>query len=216
MTEPTEPTGQEPEGAAGQEPEKKDPKDAKGQEPEAGSEPEGQEPKGESAEVAALRKSLDKANKEAAKYRNELKTKTDAELSEIDRAKKLAQENEEKANKLQAELNQERRRSRIKSLATKAQAVDAELVASLVDSEDFMSDDGKLDEDAIKTAITALFEDKPFLKGDGKPAPSGTASGTPKKSEGQLSRDDLKTMTADEIETARKAGRLDDVMAGKS
>lgn len=98
----------------------------------------------------------------------------------------------------------------------------AALLLRAGDLNDFL-DDGKLDVEAIEDGLTALLEKKPYLgvdaqgddkrrfKGGGDGGTRNGGDGRPK----QLTRDDLKRMSPQEIEKARVDGRLADLLSGK-
>lgn len=73
------------------------------------------------------------------------------------------------------------------------------------------------DADAIATAVDALLEAKPYLaakagsrfQGTGDGGAAGTKAGLP-----QLSRDDLKNMTPAQINEAKRAGQLTNLLKG--
>lgn len=82
-------------------------------------------------------------------------------------------------------------------------------------------DQGGYDQQAIGEKIDALVTAHPYLAQGGNKAglagiipPSGARDGDHQA--GQLTRDDLKNMTPKQIEEARRKGRLDDLLAGRS
>ena len=91
------------------------------------------------------------------------------------------------------------------------------LAARLLDVDNFLPDsiDDDVDEDAITEAITTLLDENPYLAGE-KPSESDgkrrtpRVPGGPRDSDrpGQLTRADLATMSHQEIEKARREGRL--------
>lgn len=86
------------------------------------------------------------------------------------------------------------------------------------DADDFLDDD-KIDVEAIEDALKALLEKKPYLAvvQDGKRFKGSADGGARKETRpSQLGRADLARMSPQEIEAARLAGRLDDLMSGKS
>jgi hypothetical protein len=76
--------------------------------------------------------------------------------------------------------------------------------------------DGQVDEDEIADAIEQLVKDKPYLGVAGKPQRfQGTGDGGARKGSGgvkQLGKNDLKGMTAEQIEEARIKGQLRDYL----
>lgn len=80
-----------------------------------------------------------------------------------------------------------------------------------------VTDDGSVDTQAIANSIGELLEQKPYLgKAEQAPSganitpPSGTRDGD--RHQGQLTRDDLKTMSPAEIVKAQQDGRLKDLL----
>lgn len=92
----------------------------------------------------------------------------------------------------------------------------------LIDFSDLTADDqGGYDQQAIGEKIDALVTAHPYLAQGGNNAglagiipPSGVRDGDHQA--GQLTRDDLKNMTPKQIDEARRKGRLDDLLAGRS
>lgn len=92
----------------------------------------------------------------------------------------------------------------------------------LIDFSDLTADDqGGYDQQAIGEKIDALVAAHPYLAQGGNNAglagiipPSGVRDGDHQA--GQLTRDDLKNMTPKQIDEARRKGRLDDLLAGRS
>lgn len=92
----------------------------------------------------------------------------------------------------------------------------------LIDFSDLTADDqGGYDQQAIGEKIDALVAAHPYLAQGGNNAglagiipPSGVRDGDHQA--GQLTRDDLKNMTPKQIDEARRKGRLNDLLAGRS
>lgn len=79
--------------------------------------------------------------------------------------------------------------------------------------------DGEVDTAAVTAAIEKLATDKPYLAAQGgNPGTVFESPGTHRKGApaGQLTRDDLKGMTPEQINTARAEGRLNDLLGIKS
>lgn len=86
-----------------------------------------------------------------------------------------------------------------------------------------VTESGDIDTEAISDAVTALVKAKPYLAsatppGNATPQPppdiGNGARGT--KTERQLTRGDLASMSAEQINEARAKGLLDNVLAGRS
>lgn len=92
----------------------------------------------------------------------------------------------------------------------------------LIDFSDLTADDqGGYDQKAISKKIDDLVTAHPYLAQGGNKAglaaiipPSGVRDGDHQT--GQLTRDDLKNMTPKQIDEARRKGRLNDLLAGRS
>ncbi|MDT3395442.1 hypothetical protein RKE29_02045 [Streptomyces sp. B1866] len=103
--------------------------------------------------------------------------------------------------------------------AAKGRLADPRDALTFLDLDQFeVGENGEIDEDEIADAIEDLIKNKPYLaaatakrfqgSGDG-----GAARKTSRPK--QLSRADLKSMSPEEIEKAREAGQLDDLMGGR-
>lgn len=160
--------GQEP-TAAGQEPNAQPQPQA---DPPAANPPEsGQEPTKEQFDaeyVKSLRAEAAANRKRAAEAEAELKKRQDAELSESERLKRQAEEATATANRLEAELRQERARSTVAKEAA-AVGLPVELAEKLVTVE--WSADGEMKTDVKKT-IAELVKQHPNL------IPSASATAT--------------------------------------
>lgn len=87
----------------------------------------------------------------------------------------------------------------------------------LVDHDGLIGSDGMPDRDAIAQRITTLVADKPYLAAQ-KPTPGqpgGSAEGGSRGASGpdqQLTRDDLQSMSPEDIVKAKADGRLNDLL----
>lgn len=126
---------------------------------------------------------------------------------------------EQARTEARTEALKERVVDKIEAKAARAFADAEDAVAILLrthDAEDFL-DDGKIDVEAIQEALDELLEKKPHLAvQDGKRF-KGTPDGGARKAArpGQLTRDDLKRMSPQDIKKAKDAGRLNDVLGIK-
>lgn len=119
----------------------------------------------------------------------------------------------------QQELLESRVLDKIEAKAGKLFADPDDAAALLMksrDADEFL-DDGKIDVEAIQDALDELLEKKPYLAAQGGRRFQGDGDGGPRKESRtkQLTRDDLKRMSPQEIEQARKDGKLDDLLSGK-
>lgn len=81
-----------------------------------------------------------------------------------------------------------------------------------------VGDDGTVDRDAIEAALTSLVESKPYLAERNARRFEGSADGGAREASGpkQWTKADLHGKTPQQIEAAREAGLLADVLSGKS
>lgn len=158
---------------------------------------------------------------------DDLKAKADklaeiesANLSELEKANTRAEQAEANAKAATDRANAALRRAAVTSAASTAGAVDTDAVFALLDVDAVtIGDDGQVT--GAVEAVTALLESKPYLVGQAQPAPKpqGSTDGGPRSggTDGprQLTRDDLTTMTPEQIVTADNNGQLADLYAGK-
>lgn len=136
--------------------------------------------------------------------------------AEYEKAKQAEQINAEAI----AKANQRVLKAEIRAAAS-GKLADPEDALHYLDLSKFeVGENGEVDSTAIGSAIDQLLKSKPYLgKAETTPTgvqttpPSGTRDGDNHK--GQLTRDDLKTMTPQEITQARKEHRLDSLMGIK-
>lgn len=134
-----------------------------------------------------------------------------ANATELEKAQKAAADAAAARDQAVERANGALLRAAITNAASKANAVDPDDVFALLDKSTLtVGDDGQVS--GVQDAVKALLEAKPHLVG--KPAPVGSGDGGPQgtPAPGQLTRDDLKTMSPEEVVAARKAGRLNDLM----
>lgn len=83
-----------------------------------------------------------------------------------------------------------------------------------------VDDDGEVDQGEIADAITDLIKNKPYLAAQGRQRFEGDADAGPRNRDRsddrppQVTEEQLKTMSPDEIVTAQKAGRLANILGG--
>lgn len=108
-------------------------------------------------------------------------------------------------------------RSEIKAAAAGKLADPADALAYLDPSTFELDANGDVDAEELSDAIEELLTRKPYLAATGRPTFRGTGDGgAARKASGpsQLSRSDLAGMSAAQIDAARKAGRLDNLLSG--
>jgi len=151
-----------------------------------------------------------KANATAAKELEKLKA---SQMSDTDKAVAEAEARGRKA--AGAEGSQRLAAAEIKAALTGVVPDPAAIVEDL-NLARYVTDDGEVDGDAVvklKAKFEGLAPKKPVKAGSTGSAEGGTrGSGDPE----QLTRADLKGMSPKQINEAKKAGRLRDVLAGKA
>lgn len=170
----------------------------------------------------AARKERDEAKAETAKLKAELAKaqggKTgDDKKSEVDEKAIRDTAREEARAEAKAEALKDRALDRIEAKAGKLFADPEDARALLASQVDDFIDDGEIDNDAIAKALAALLKKKPHLgaQGAGKRFETGADGGARKGSNApaQLTEQDLKRMTAEQIVEARAKGQFDDLLS---
>ncbi|MFI1324556.1 hypothetical protein ACH4TI_15105 [Streptomyces rochei] len=100
--------------------------------------------------------------------------------------------------------------------AAKGRLADPKDALTFLDISQFeVDEDGQVDEDEITDAIDTLLKNKPYLAAQSGRKFQGTGDGGAARKAGrpkQLTREDLKGMSADAILKAKSEGRLDDAL----
>ena len=119
---------------------------------------------------------------------------------------------EQARTEARAEVLRDRVTDKIEAKAAGRFALDAEDVAALLmrrhDINDFLDGD-KVDAEAIQEALDDLLDKQPGLAAQGKRFQGGADGGTRRQAPQQLTREDLARMTPEQVDKARKEGRLD-------
>lgn len=108
-------------------------------------------------------------------------------------------------------------RSEIKAAAAGKLADPSDALAYLDPTAFELDANGDVDAEELSDAISELLTRKPYLAATGRPTFQGTGDGgAARKASGpsQLSRSDLAGMSAAQIDAARKAGRLSNLLSG--
>lgn len=141
----------------------------------------------------------------------------EAGRSELEKAQKAAADAIAERDKILTEAREARLTAAILAEVAKTdrKVVDPEAALKLLDRSTL-----ELGEDGVPTntasAVDALLEARPFLVSSGGGSARGNADqGARQGGKEQLSRAALAHMTPDEINQARREGRLDDLLAGK-
>lgn len=103
--------------------------------------------------------------------------------------------------------------------AAKGRLADPKDALTFLDLGQFeVGEDGEIDSEEVEDAITELLKTKPYLAAATAKRFQGTGDGGAARKASrpkQLTKQDLKSMTPEEIDKARIDGRLDDLMGGK-
>lgn len=144
---------------------------------------------------------------------DELESKNKTELEKAREAAQTAQTERDQA------LNHARDlmvRAALLHAATAAGAVDPEAVVQLADRSEVTIDDAGAVTGA-DTAVKALLDTKPYLVKNTEGPSSGAAPNSGRNpAGGQITRDQLTQMSPDEIDTARREGKLDHLLSGQT
>jgi hypothetical protein len=113
-----------------------------------------------------------------------------------------------------AEVLNERALDKVETKAAKLFADPEDARALLAGRVDEFVDDGRVDVEAIEDALADLLKKKPHLAATAGKRFAGSADGGARKGSkpDQLTRDDLKKMTPDQIVKAQDEGRLNDLL----
>ena len=112
-----------------------------------------------------------------------------------------------------AEVLRERALDKVEAKAAKLFADPEDARALLAPHVDEFIDDGKVDTDAIEEALADLLKRKPHLAAQGGRRFQGSADGGVRNgAPSQLTREDLVGMSPQDIERARREGRLDKLL----
>lgn len=152
------------------------------------------------AETRELKKQLEELKAQAAS-----KDKSEDEKA-LEEARRKAE------SEAMSKANERILKSELKAAATGKLADPKDVLAFLDLTEFEVDDNGEVNTDDISDAINKLLEEKPHLAAQGGKAPKFD-SGRGKTPTNQITnRADLAKMSPEQIEAARKAGRLDSLL----
>lgn len=103
--------------------------------------------------------------------------------------------------------------------AAKGELADPSDALTFIDRSTFeVGDDGSVDGDAIKSAISELLEQKPYLAARREPKVEGSADGGTREASRprQLNRADMARMTPEQISEAMSKGQFAELLGGKA
>ena len=152
-----------------------------------------------------------KQNREAARELAALKAKeqTDAE--------RLAAERDAEREKVKAAVRRAVT-AEVKSVASSLKFCDPSDALRMLDLDEYTDESGEVDEAAIRSALEEIAAKKPYLLASSEapaPARSGGPVGGGSAVPSQLSREDLKDMSSDQIVKAKEEGRLNQLLGIK-
>jgi hypothetical protein len=137
-----------------------------------------------------------------------------ANQSELEKAQARAEAAEKRAATIETEARETRLRSAIIAEAAKPgrNVVDPDAAIALLDRSTLQIDDSGMPTN-VAEAMDKLLEARPYLVASSGGATRGSADQGARRgaAAGQLSEDDLKGMTAEQIVEARRAGRLQEL-----
>lgn len=156
------------------------------------------------------------ARKDAEREKRELQKKLEeaqrAQMDDHERA--LAEARDEAVAETATKYASRLAAARAEALAA-ARTHDPDAAVQLLgDLTAFVTEDGEVDTDAMSTALDELVEAKPYLKSDAATAPVGGADQGRRPPPGptQLTREDLRGMSPEQIVEAKAEGRLEKVL----
>lgn len=137
-----------------------------------------------------------------------------SQKTELEKERAAREASDKKAADAVTRANDALMRSAVIAAASKANVVDADAAFALIDKSKLtVSDDGSVI--GVDDTLKALLVERPFLVGKAtSPTPTGDAGGGARGDAvpGQLTRDELKGMTSEQIVKAKAEGRLNTLM----
>ncbi|MEU0133393.1 hypothetical protein ABZ172_05030 [Streptomyces sp. NPDC006296] len=195
-----------------------------GEEPPEGDEPDDQPEEGDEPDPDGADELGDKGKRALASMKGKWRAERDRarelaeKLAEKDGADEAEQVRRQAETAALSKANQRIIRAEVKA-AAKGVLADPADAYKFLDLDQFEVDEnGDLDADEVTDAINELIRSKPYLAAATAKRFQGTGDGGAARKAGrpkQLTRADLKSMSAEAIDKAREDGRLDDLMGGK-
>lgn len=165
----------------------------------------------------------DKGKRALASMKGKWRTERDkrreleAQLAEKDGADEAEQTRRKAEADALAKANGRILRTEIRA-AAKGRLADPKDALTFLDLDQFeVGEDGEIDSEEIEEAITDLLKNKPYLAAQGRQRFQGTGDGGAARKASrakQLTEQDLKTMTPEQIVKAQDEGRLDNLLGG--
>lgn len=153
------------------------------------------------------------------KWRTERDKRRELEqrLAEKDGADEAEQARRKAEADAVAKANARILKAEIRAVA-KGRLADPKDALTFLDLDQFeVGEDGEIDPEEIEEAISDLLKDKPYLAAQSRQRFQGTADGGAARKASrpkQLTEQDLKTMTPEEIDKAANDGRLENLLKG--
>lgn len=173
------------------------------------------------ADLAAERKRRQAEEKKAAELEAELDKLREEAMSEQEKALKKAREEaaSEARDEVLEEVNRKLFAAEVRAAAAGKVAdpdllADPDVALKLLGIDEVPVDDGgNVDTEAISEALDVLVQSKPYLAvGDRQPVPDADQGARGTNGVKQLTREQLKSMTPEQITEAEQEGRLDKVL----
>lgn len=184
--------------------------------PDPVDEPGDGEPDGGDQLGDAGKKALDAMKAKWRTARDELRTLKSQQAADKndDQTQDQAELRKQLQTEARAEVLRERALDKVETKAAKLFADPEDARALLAGRVEDFVDDGQVDVDAINEALTDLLSKKPHLAAATAKRFQGGADGGARKGSGvaQLTEQDLKRMTPQQIEKARLSGQLNDLL----
>lgn len=138
-----------------------------------------------------------------------------ANQTELEKAQNRAADLERQANEATERAREALLRSAVVAEAARKNVVDPDAAVALLDRTTLELDDDGSPKN-IAEAMDALLKAKPYLAGGSRAGSADLGARGGDAGKAQLTREQLKTMTPDQIVKARQEGRLDSVMRGEA
>lgn len=173
--------------------------------------------KWKAAEAAATKEANDR---KALQTRLQALENAEADRNKTEEERTREQERRNAEQAATAKANQRLLRSEIRAAAAGKLADPADALAFLDLSSFDVDDEGDVNQDQISAAIADLVEKRPYLAAAAtakKVFPAADAGAARKGQEGpkQLTREDLNSMSAEQIMAAQKAGLMKELLGSK-
>lgn len=158
-----------------------------------------------------------KAAEQAAKERDAKIAELEAKVNGTEAEYQKAQEAQRVKDEALQAANRRILKAEVRAAAAGKLNDPADALAHIDLSSFEVGDDGAVDSDAIGSAISDLISKKPYLAAQGSRFEGGADGGARKDATGptQLTREDMKRMSPEEIDRAHREGRFSTLLGSK-